>query len=1498
MREHSKTEGTTLLAAALAALSLLAFAATASAAEVPQPSGQFPAEGEAVRGPGANQFDEPRAIAASPDGSRVYVSDGANNRIDVYGAWGQFREAFGWGVRDGAAEQQNCLNSNYPEAPPHSDCKAGIAGSGAGQFGDPEGFLGAEGIAVNGGGDLWVADPENARVQKLSPTGQFKLMAGGDVIADGATATGILTPGSATVTAVTTTSKLFTVGQPIEGTGIEAGTRIAALGPGTITLSTPAGPAASGAPTAISSPEGPNNVPSNETQTIELGENLTGGKFGLIFTTPDPSPSSAYTGAKGEGKISGGSTLVTEVTTSSGTFEAGDPISGGNIPGGTTITAVGAGTLTLSQPVAGPATFTTPLTTYNLSPGAGAAEIQAALLALPNVDPGEVEVTGPAGGPWTVEFKGPRLADAAFLWLTVQAAGLTYKPGTVNSPGATLAKGGEVCHAAAECQAGTAGTAVAQFQWAPGAFVAVGAGDTLYVGDRNRIQVFEDDGAFKEQITFAALHASFPAFPESGYVRALVYDAKSGDLYLTVSKTTSSQFFPYVYKLTPAGTVAGTLEVHQPAAIATEGPEGEGNVFVVEPSFPNDSPYGDEEHPEQEVHEFDAAGNPVGVVARSKAPPYISLGTNRAQQLYLGQKSDSEAFVSIFGPPPLSIEDPLPLPPNIRDQYAAQVDPEGALIKGTIDPRYWNDTTYYLEYGTSPCSTGGCASTYPNPPGSLLTTKQVTGGLSAAVHLTGLTPATAYHYRLVSQSGGSSGQPVRGVGGTLGTPGTEGAFITPPLPPAPPNPDPCPNAAYRIGPGALLPDCRAYEMVSPLEKGNSDVVTLIAGSVGYKARLDQAATSGDAFSFSAARAFPGSVSGGWATQYLSRRGAEGWSNESISPAQSGDNLPGFFVNNTLDTNVRAFSPDLETAWFTLQRNPNPDPSFPGGFVDVFRRDSASGSFEAQVRTTPPHPHYPELQGVSADGRHAVFRVEDNLTPDAPVIPEDPQNLRPQLYESYRKGAGPAQLRLVSILPGGEAAETGASAGIAGNGIILGAGRVDTLTHAISEDGSRIYWTAANVGPGHLYVRVSGTETKPVSEASGGNTGAARFLTASADGSTALFTYTSGPAQGDLYRYTIAGKGKATLVAHKALGYLAGSEDLQRYYFAAEEAIAGASPNSLGESPSEGVANLYLAEGKSFAYVGRLSSEDANGAAKVNHLTAVNPAPYFHGSAASPDGHSLAFMSNSPQLAQAVAGYDNTDQKSGALDSEVYLYREGQLRCASCNPSGQRPVGDQLLNSKGSNRITAASFLAQPDTQLSHPRYLSADGTRLFFSSFESLVARDTNGAMDVYEWEAPGAGPAQSPCSEASSSFSPRNGGCIYLISSGQSPRESEFLDASPDGRDVFFTTLSSLVGTDPNLVDVYDARIEGGFPEPPPPAATCEGEACQGAYVPPEDRTPASAAFKGAGNVHEEAATAGRCPKGRKAIKRKGKARCVKPRPKKKAQKQRANAEQGRNHR
>jgi hypothetical protein len=220
----------------------------------------------------------------------------------------------------------------------------------------------------------------------------------------------------------------------------------------------------------------------------------------------------------------------------------------------------------------------------------------------------------------------------------------------------------------------------------------------------------------------------------------------------------------------------------------------------------------------------------------------------------------------------------------------------------------------------------------------------------------------------------------------------------------------------------------------------------------------------------------------------------------------------------------------------------------------------------------------------------------------------------------------------------------------------------------------------------------------------------------------------------------------------------------------------------------------------------------------------------------PDGRHLAFQSEA-----SLTGYDNVSANGGKPAIEVYLYDADaeQLDCISCNPSGGRPLSGFLPiphTNDHSNRL-AAAWLPTPSRETYFPRVLAGDGKRLFFHGFDALVPEDTNGAQDVYEWEAQGTGSCQ------------KESGCTDLISTGKSPKDSEFIDASADGRDVFIRTNASIDPRDPGLIDIYDVRAGGGFPPPPPPPPPCIGDACQGVPALPDEPTPASASFRGAGN-------------------------------------------------
>ena len=197
----------------------------------------------------------------------------------------------------------------------------------------------------------------------------------------------------------------------------------------------------------------------------------------------------------------------------------------------------------------------------------------------------------------------------------------------------------------------------------------------------------------------------------------------------------------------------------------------------------------------------------------------------------------------------------------------------------------------------------------------------------------------------------------------------------------------------------------------------------------------------------------------------------------------------------------------------------------------------------------------------------------------------------------------------------------------------------------------------------------------------------------------------------------------------------------------------------------------------------------------------------------------------------------------------------------------RPLVEILAAEEKDFGVLAAASVAPYQTEFFGSRALADTGNRAFFEAFESLSPADTNGKTDVYEWEATGIG----TCSPTASGYSAQAGGCVTLISSGRSTTNSEFVDADPSGKNVFFATGESLVPQDPGLIDIYDARQEGGFASPAGTPAECEGQGCQAQSAALSPPSFGSAALVGPGNVnakHKKHHKKGR-PKHRKVKKK-----------------------------
>ena len=253
----------------------------------------------------------------------------------------------------------------------------------------------------------------------------------------------------------------------------------------------------------------------------------------------------------------------------------------------------------------------------------------------------------------------------------------------------------------------------------------------------------------------------------------------------------------------------------------------------------------------------------------------------------------------------------------------------------------------------------------------------------------------------------------------------------------------------------------------------------------------------------------------------------------------------------------------------------------------------------------------------------------------------------------------------------------------------------------------------------------------------------------------------------------------------------------RVYFAANGQLApGAADPGL---------NLYVRDGATTTFITALDpgfGDTLNWALDTQKTGRVNPS-----------GSALLFSSRAPQL-----GYDN----AGFMEFYVYDLAGDSFECISCRPNGVPATADAaILQPPGS-----ISFGGLADYE---HRNLSADGSTAFFVSPERLLGADTNGKFDAYMWDE----------------------GALHLVSSGQSPSNSSFVDASPSGNDAFFLTRERLVGVDTdNSVDLYDARVGGGLASqnPPPPPPPCVGEECKPPLPPNVDpANPGSAAVTGA---------------------------------------------------
>jgi len=630
----------------------------------------------------------------------------------------------------------------------------------------------------------------------------------------------------------------------------------------------------------------------------------------------------------------------------------------------------------------------------------------------------------------------------------------------------------------------------------------------------------------------------------------------------------------------------------------------------------------------------------------------------------------------------------------------------------------------------------------------------------------------------------------------------------------------CPNEVSRIGLSTGLPDCRAYELVSPSESNGRMLEAISLFTLGRPHDLfptELASPVKDSFvyeTYAGALEFPDGGSGAFDV-YRAERQAAGWNTVdhlSRSPTSLVWPLPGGISRD------HAYSFQDEGNSASYLRNSQ-------GSYEL----TGIGSLDSE----------PAAQGryISEGGRHVIFTTGDEVGQSdwcsgCPVLqlePDAPPTGTGAVYD--RAAAGSTYV--VSLLPGNDTP----------------AANEEAFYRGVSTDGTAVAFMVEGV----LYVRLNREKTLEVAS------GHPDFAGFSGDGR--LLFYVAG---GTIHRLDTQEADDSIVNPSGEAEVVNISADGSHVYFISKQQLDG-SEGTVGEP------NLYVWTKGELQYVATVAYSDL---VRTSGNLAATPAltnwtdwvfespsgteagPGAESSRATPDGSVLVFESRA-----ALTGYDNAnpaacpswvtsgpDGIQGTPDDEVLnpegrcteIYRYNaeipSLQCVSCNPTNSNPAGDSHLQDL--ERVGPPFVLNN----------VSSDGSRVFFESPGGLVPGDSNDANDIYEWEQDG---SPLPLHLITSGKAPE-----YSLPEGWpspfTPKANVLLSITPSGNDVFFSAREALVaGAGENGTQaIYDARVGGGFPNAPT-LQNCQEEGCRKtekamarALLPPLSET-----ISGAGN-------------------------------------------------
>ena len=684
----------------------------------------------------------------------------------------------------------------------------------------------------------------------------------------------------------------------------------------------------------------------------------------------------------------------------------------------------------------------------------------------------------------------------------------------------------------------------------------------------------------------------------------------------------------------------------------------------------------------------------------------------------------------------------------------------------------------------------------------------------------------------------------------------------------------CPNEALRseLNSGSLA-DCRAYEMVTPAYKE------------GYPFRVSSYASNGESAIVTSVGNLAGTPGeGGSVTEsgvYLDSRTASGWR---LSPLNA--SLSQFIGQQP----VTAEADSGMTLW--NQHTPEQSANTWGlyirsaagqyGFVGPLRPPGEGEEEPSNVVNTVSR--FDEPVAATASYGHVVLAAV-HPSPYWPI--DGTVGAAGSLYEysgtvSKRSGIYKEQPILVAV-EGGK----GSQSLIGQCGSRLGGG---TVYNALSGDGETVFFTVEpkglfgceGSGPDvpEVYARLHGALSSAVpavtvhvsaSECTVGCEveSGRNFEGASESGEKVFFTSTQklmegavdGTASGsateggcagievgvgcNLYEYDFGASGSECQVARRCLsvvsegagvlGVAGISENGSRVYYIARTALADAGVNEYSAAPVEGQPNLYVYDTVSgeTKFIATLSPGDTGDWERELR----RPVEVTGG-----EGQFVVFANSRPGVTPDDSSSQSQLFEYDALTGELVRVTQGE--------GGYSENGNGVATGVDSQALaeTVEEVGGYHDFKSSTNRLaVSGDGGTVFFESGGALSPRASSaarGCLSLYEFHTGGL----------------ISQGSVHLVSDGQDTQlykglycgtQLARMDAS--GANVLFNTDDPLLSSDVDGAqrDLYDARVDGGFP-PVASDQSCKGSGCEGTTSTPSPvfGVPASAAVTGAGNL------------------------------------------------